>query len=243
MIRSLLVCLLFCLTPVLASLAQATTWSHSDVMKSVASEAARQGVSPALAMAVAQVESNFNPRVISHAGARGVMQIMPATAEGELGIPAHRLFDPQVNIAGGIRFLKHLITVYDGRVDIALSHYNGGSGVRRADGSLQVLSFTRDYVTKVLTQARDYRSHPYVLAARDPDLARRLADLDDFGDGDPLASTRAAGTSPVSLAGIAQNAPAPVGYLAHLDDKRARLVSQLHDLIERNRLRALRGGN
>ena len=151
----------------------APSWAlHSDtilpkdrVMDMVITEALRQNFDPALALAVAKVESDFRTHVESHKGARGVMQIMPATARGEFGLAPARLYDPQTNISTGILFLKHLIETY-GRVDIALSHYNGGSAVRRYDGSLRVIPATRGYVTKVLQHARDFRAHPRVANLR-----------------------------------------------------------------------------
>ena len=124
---------------------------HSEerwVKSIIVQKAESQGLPVSLALAVARVESNFDPRALSHAGARGVMQIMPATAEKTLGVSRHQLYDPKVNIEAGIRFLKRLIDTYDGRIDIALSHYNGGSAVNQS-GRLRVIPATRRYVNKV----------------------------------------------------------------------------------------------
>ena len=172
--RRSIVCLVVCfLLP--TSQAQAS-WSRNEVMQMVVEEADRQHFSPALALAVAKVESDFNPLVESHVGARGVMQIMPKTAEEDLGIRVSQLYNPRVNINGGIRFLKHLVRSYDGRIDIALSHYNGGSRVRRDDGSLRVLPATKAYVNKVMKNARKYRAHPLVVASNS---GIRYASLDE----------------------------------------------------------------
>jgi hypothetical protein len=177
-------------------------------MQAVVDEAVRQDFSPSLALAIAHVESNFNPRATSHAGARGVMQIMPATGRGEFGLRAAQLYDRDTNIRTGIKFMKQLINTYDGRVDIALSHYNGGSRVRGKYGRLSIIPATRGYVTKVQSKARDYQRHqlvlatklnsniryasvnrtnsikaPVVAANRTLSRAHRRASLDDFSNG------------------------------------------------------------
>lgn len=131
----------------------------------VISESRRHGVPPSLALAVAHVESTFRPHVVSHAGAVGVMQIMPATARGEFGVSRQKLFDAKTNITLGVRFLKHLHSVYR-RWDIALSHYNGGSAVRRPDGRLRVIPATRGYVQKVMRLEQDYARHLGSMATR-----------------------------------------------------------------------------
>ncbi len=121
----------------------------------VAEEAVRMGVPVSLALAVAHAESNFNPRAESHKGARGVMQIMPQTARGEYGIDPDLLWDPRINVRVGLHFLKRLIRRYRGRVDLALSYYNGGSAV----GDLpyaRVIPATTRYVARVQRLRRYY---------------------------------------------------------------------------------------
>jgi len=129
---------------------------RAHVMEMVSREALSMNVSLSLALAVAHVESNFNDRAQSPKGAIGVMQIMPATALGEYGISAEELWSPRTNIRVGLHFLARLIDGYDGRTDIALSHYNGGSAVRQ-DGRLRVIPATRCYVTKVKRLRHFYR--------------------------------------------------------------------------------------
>lgn len=153
------------------------------IMRLVVDEAVDQGFPPSLALAVADVESDFRPRVISSAGARGVMQIMPRTAWDEYRLSRSALFDPQTNIYTGIHFLNSLIEHY-GNVSYALSHYNGGSAVRTPSGTLRIIPATRRYVAKVLRLEKQYRHHPLVLQAklrpRSPhvDLARGRTVLD-----------------------------------------------------------------
>ncbi|NKB21524.1 MAG: transglycosylase SLT domain-containing protein [Alphaproteobacteria bacterium] len=135
-----------------------TPQNRADVKKLVASEAARMQMPISLALAIAHAESNFNPRARSHKGARGVMQIMPATARGEYGIQAHQLWNPRINVRLGLHFLRRLIDRYDGRVDLALSYYNGGSAVDRLGRHRpRVIPYTRKYVAKVQRLQRYYR--------------------------------------------------------------------------------------
>ena len=147
----------------------AAYWSADRIEQTIISESLKTSyVRPSLALAVAETESNFRPHVVSHAGAVGVMQIMPATAFGLYKIGRAALFDPQTNIRIGVRYLDHLIKKYNGRIDLALSHYNGGSAVMQ-NGSARVLPYTRSYVSRVLTRSRHYKNamdKKVVLAAR-----------------------------------------------------------------------------
>jgi len=123
-------------------------------------EAMNMAVPAALALAVAKVESDFNPRARSHKGARGVMQIMPLTASSEYGITAGLLWNARINIRLGLHFLRRLMDRYEGRVDLALSHYNGGSRVGRPPNA-RVIPATRKYVDKVQRYRRKYRRMLY----------------------------------------------------------------------------------
>lgn len=148
------------LSILLTSSAAATFYyDKANIQQRVITEAKRQKLSPSLALAIAKVESNFNPQALSHAGAKGVMQIMPRTAEQVFGVNRNRLFDPDVNIELGVKFIKKLLKQYDGRLDIALSHYNGGSGVKNRHGELNVMPATRNYVNKVLATQQDFLHH------------------------------------------------------------------------------------
>ncbi len=128
-------------------------------------EAQRMKFPPALALAVAKVESDFVATVESHKGARGVMQIMPATALEEYAIEPELLWQPRVNIRLGIHFLKRLMVQYKGRTDLALSYYNGGSKVGKLPFA-RVLPYTRAYVNKVRYWQRRFRIEDWRRLAR-----------------------------------------------------------------------------
>jgi soluble lytic murein transglycosylase-like protein len=105
----------------------------------------RYGVDVGLIKAVIKAESNFNPQAVSNAGARGLMQLMPATARS-LGV--NDSFDPEQNVMAGTRFLSDLLQRYNGNVDSALAAYNWGPGNvdKRPD---RLPRETRDYLVRV----------------------------------------------------------------------------------------------
>lgn len=91
----------------------------------IAQASARYGVDPSLVKAVIRVESGFDPNAQSHAGAKGLMQLMDATAQS-LGVTDS--FDPGQNVLGGTRFLSFLLTKYEDNEAVALAAYNAGPG-------------------------------------------------------------------------------------------------------------------
>lgn len=143
-----------CAGPAPAAMRQ--PYSQSLIKRMVVHEARDLGVDPSLALALAHAESSFDPKALSHKGARGVMQIMPATARGEYGIEPDMLWDPRTNIRLGLHFLNRLIRRYEGRTDLALSYYNGGSRVGRLPHA-RVIPATRRYVSRVQKLETMYR--------------------------------------------------------------------------------------
>ena len=106
-------------------------------------------VDPNLVMAVVQAESGGNPNALSPKGAAGLMQLMPATAAA-LGV--ENRFDPEENIASGIRYLSELLNRFKS-VEVALWAYNAGpTAVRQGRMPLE----TQEYVPKVLRLRRAY---------------------------------------------------------------------------------------
>jgi hypothetical protein len=162
--NSLTIVIVLSVLAILLPFTAAATYYYDteDIQQRVIAEARRQNMPPSLALAIAKVESNFDHQALSHAGAKGVMQIMPRTAEQVFGVPRSRLFEPDVNIQLGVKFIKKLLKRYDGRLDIALSHYNGGSGVKSRHGEFRVMPTTRGYVDKVLATQQDFLQHDFL---------------------------------------------------------------------------------
>lgn len=104
-------------------------------------------VSPALALAVISVESAGRATAVSHAGAQGLMQLIPATAE-RFGVTDSN--DPAQNIRGGVAYLDWLLTEFDRDVVLALAGYNAGEGAVRRNNGVPPYAETRDYVPRVL---------------------------------------------------------------------------------------------
>lgn len=136
----------FACSMLLAAAAEAAR--RVEIKRIVINEAAQSNVPVPLALAVAKVESDFNARALSSAGARGVMQIMPATGQQEFGLTADQLWNPRTNIRTGIRFLEQLHRQYGQRWDLALSHYNGGT-LKGRGARARAHSYTRKYVANV----------------------------------------------------------------------------------------------
>jgi len=138
-------------------------------------QAAEKSLDPALIAGVIYAETKFDPRS-SAAGARGLMQVMPQTAEflarrsGATSFTVADLATPAVNIAYGSYYLRYLLNEYQGNVTDALAAYNGGESnvdrwiaAARAQGhdlTVDEIPFpeTRAYVTRVLSAERRYRS-------------------------------------------------------------------------------------
>ncbi len=131
-----------------------TTWgarsaSINDIIEDVG---ARHRVDPRLLHAVIAVESGYRPASVSPVGARGLMQLMPATARS-LGVAPATLFDPATNIDAGARLLRRLNGRYAGDLSLILAAYNAGEGaVDRYSGAIPPYRETVNYVDKVISK-------------------------------------------------------------------------------------------
>ena len=114
----------------------------------IVAAARQEKIPPGLLSAVVEVESGFQPRAVSRAGARGLTQLMPGTARS-LGVTDS--FDPWQNLVGGARFLRGLIDRYPGNLSLAVAAYNAGPGaVDAAGGQIPPYAETQKYVRLVL---------------------------------------------------------------------------------------------
>ncbi len=113
-----------------------------------------QALPASLLMAVAAVESGFNPRARSPKGAQGLMQLMPATAR-QLGV--RQVWSIGDNLRGGAAYLRSLLQRFSGDLALALAAYNAGEGaVQRAGNRIPDIEETQQYVPKVMAWQRHY---------------------------------------------------------------------------------------
>lgn len=108
----------------------------------------KHGVDPELIRSVIEVESGFDSRAVSHAGARGLMQLMPPTAAR---YNVRNSFSPDDNINGGTRYLKYLLGRYDGNLKLALAAYNAGENAVDKYSGVPPYRETKRYIEKVLS--------------------------------------------------------------------------------------------
>ncbi len=112
----------------------------------ISESALKHGVNKDLIEAVILVESSFNASATSHKGAMGLMQLMPATAKF-LGV--RDAYDPAQNIEGGTKYLKQLLSTYDGDTRLALAAYNAGEGAVSKYNGVPPYKETQNYVKKI----------------------------------------------------------------------------------------------
>ncbi len=119
----------------------------------ITAAAQKYGVRPALLAGLIKQESNFNPNAQSGVGAKGLTQLMDATARG-LGVTDS--FDPAQNVDGGARFLGGLLKQFKGNESLALAAYNAGPGAVQKYGGIPPYQETQRYVPKVLGHAAQF---------------------------------------------------------------------------------------
>ena len=112
--------------------------------------AARYGVDPVLVRAVILVESNFDPATVSHKGACGLMQLMPATAR-RFDVDVQKIHDPDQNIRGGVAYLAFLLDLHANDLPRVLASYNAGENAVARYRGIPPYRETRQYVQKALT--------------------------------------------------------------------------------------------
>ena len=147
------------------------SWDRTEVQRMIVSEAVANGTVPAtLALAVADVESDFVSRTIGASGAIGLMQLLPAVvkdegdaaAMNEESVAAEMLWNPVANVRLGLRRLARLHQRYDGDWELALSHFRGE--LPKEAGRDRAHDYTRAYVQRVMRCWRHYQRDRLVRA-------------------------------------------------------------------------------
>lgn len=164
----------------------------------------RNSVDPLLLYAIMHQESTFKPRAMSNKGARGLMQLMPGTAQ-RFGVSS--IWDPRQNIEGGTRYVRFLLDLFEGDVKLALAGYNAGEGaVMKYGYRIPPYNETQEYVRRI---SRRY------------DLIR-----------DPMAFRYANSLTPEQLAANQRKESAPLTmyersvFAVRLPDGRLQLITQ-----------------
>lgn len=130
-----------------------TTSYHSIVHE----KATKYKIDPSLVKAVIMTESNWNERAVSRKGAMGLMQLMPSTASD---MNVRNPFNPEENIEGGVKYLRHLLERFNGDLTLALAAYNAGPKWVEKFGVIPPITETRRYVNKVLSLYNGKTTHP-----------------------------------------------------------------------------------
>lgn len=134
----------------------------------VAAAAKRYGVDADLITSVIAVESNFDSKAVSRKNARGLMQLLPETAE-RLGVK--NIFDPQENIDAGTRYLKELLQMYNNDLVLTLAAYNAGPDRVQQYGRVPPYAETVTYVRRVKRTYEKSKSTAPVKAASSDKVA------------------------------------------------------------------------
>jgi hypothetical protein len=180
------------------------TTGDASVDNLIVESGTRNGVDPVLLYAIMHQESTFKRRAVSPKGARGLMQLMPGTA-ARYGVT--NIFDPRQNIEGGARYMRFLLDLFDGDVELALAGYNAGEGaVMKYGNRIPPYSETQEYVRRI---GRRYALMRDPLTAQYANRATR----------EQLAAMRGKESAPLSIYERSI-------YAIRLPDGRLQLVSQ-----------------
>lgn len=136
----------------------------ADYELAISTAARTTGIDKALIKAVIHVESCFNPKAVSRAGAAGLMQLMPATAK-RFGVKDR--FDPAQNIRGGVEYLKLLNAMFRNQKRFVLAAYNAGEGAVKKYNDIPPYPETQNYVQRVLRFYEKYRYRDTIKLRKD----------------------------------------------------------------------------
>jgi hypothetical protein len=116
---------------------------YDSIIRSIA---ANYGLEPTLIHSIIRTESNYDPDAVSPKGAKGLMQLMPETAE-RYGV--RDIYNPRENIEGGVKYLKYLMDLYNKKTDYVLAAYNAGHNAIKKYGGIPPFPETRRFIEKV----------------------------------------------------------------------------------------------
>ena len=136
------------LTPTVPS-----TQLHHTITQTITQTSNQHQLDPDLVRAIIRAESSFDPEAVSPRGAMGLMQLMPETASS---LNVSNPYDPEQNISGGARYLRHLLDRFGGDVRLALAAYNAGESRVLRESRIPPISETREYVRRVLRYYEEY---------------------------------------------------------------------------------------
>jgi soluble lytic murein transglycosylase len=126
---------------------------RSRLYRLIDDTALKYQLDPALIRAVVKAESDYDPKAVSSAGALGLMQLMPGTAQD---LAVNNPFDPEENVRGGVQYLRYLVDRFNGDTTLALAAYHAGErNVDRHNG-IPPIEATRTYVKRVLNFHKGY---------------------------------------------------------------------------------------
>lgn len=164
----------------------------------------KYAIDPLLIYSQMHQESSFKPRARSYKGASGLMQLMPATA---IRLGVKNIYDPQQNIDGGVRYMRMLLDMFGGDVNLALAGYNAGEGaVMKYGNQIPPYNETREYVRRISARYTEISN---------PTIARSVR---------PVSNSTAVRLEQKSARPLNVYEPKPMTI--RLDDGRLRLVNQ-----------------
>lgn len=134
---------------------QRTVGNPADYESHIRAAASRYEVDPLLVKAVIKAESNFNCFAVSDKGAMGLMQLMPETVED---LKVRDPFDPAENIYGGTCYLRKLLDLFDGDLQLVLAAYNAGPNRVKEIGRVPRIAETKQYIKNVLANYKRYQA-------------------------------------------------------------------------------------